>query len=32
MKNLRIETTAYQYLEEDFEKWLDILGYSKQTV
>lgn len=32
MKNLKINTTAYQYLEEDFKKWLDILGYSKQTI
>lgn len=32
MKKLPIHTPAYQYLEQDFKKWLDILGYSKQTL
>lgn len=32
MKKLPIHTKAYQYLEQDFKKWLDILGYSKQTL
>tara|TARA_B110001469_G_C9646725_1_gene327211 strand:+ start:3851 stop:4774 length:924 start_codon:yes stop_codon:yes gene_type:complete len=32
MKKLPIKTKAYEYLEEDFQKWLDILGYSKQTI
>ncbi|MFA6925257.1 MAG: site-specific integrase, partial [Bacteroidales bacterium] len=32
MKHLSIETTQYQYLEQSFKEWLDILGYAETTV
>lgn len=32
MKNLPIKSEAFQYVERSFREWLDILGYSSQTV
>jgi len=32
MKNLPIQSEAFQYVEKSFREWLDILGYSQQTV
>ena len=32
MKNLPIKSEAFQYVECSFREWLDILGYSTQTV
>lgn len=32
MKNLPIKSEAFQYVERSFREWLDILGYSTQTV
>jgi integrase/recombinase XerD len=32
MKNLPIKSEAFQYVEKSFREWLDILGYSSQTV
>ena len=32
MKNLSIKSEAFQYVERSFREWLDILGYSSQTV
>lgn len=32
MKKLPLKTTEYKRLEKSFSEWLDILGYSEQTV
>ena len=32
MKNLPIKSPSFIYLEKSFREWLDILGYSQQTV
>lgn len=32
MKQLPIKSEAFQYVERSFREWLDILGYSTQTV
>lgn len=32
MKQLPIKSENFQYLERSFKEWLDILGYSQQTV
>lgn len=32
MKNLPIKSTAFQYLENSFREWLDVLGYAQSTV
>lgn len=32
MKNLPIKSPAYQYIENSFREWLDILGYAQSTV
>lgn len=32
MKKLLLQNTSYLYLMASFEEWLDILGYSEQTV
>jgi len=32
MKKLPLKTPAYQYLEQAFKEWLDILGYAPATV
>lgn len=32
MKKLPLESSQYRYLEKDFKRWLDILGYAEITV
>ncbi len=32
MKQLRLETAHYRYLEAGFKEWLDIQGYAESTV
>lgn len=32
MKSLPLQTESYQYLEQSFRQWLDILGYAPSTV
>jgi len=32
MKNLLVQSPAFQYVEKSFKEWLDILGYSDQAV
>lgn len=32
MKNLELKNTSYQYLEQSFKEWLNIIGYSENTV
>ncbi len=32
MKNLPIKSTAFQYVENSFREWLDVLGYAQSTV
>lgn len=32
MKKLRIESEAFQYMEQGFKEWLDILGYSSSAL
>lgn len=32
MKQLKIKSEAFQYIEISFRQWLDMLGYSSQTV
>lgn len=32
MKNLKIKSEAFQYVEKSFKEWLDILGYASSTV
>jgi site-specific recombinase XerD len=32
MKNLELKNTSYQYLEQSFKEWLNIIGYSESTV
>ena len=32
MKKLHLQTTSYNYLENAFREWLDILGFAKKTV
>lgn len=32
MKKLALTNTSYKYVEQSFKEWLDILGYSHQTV
>lgn len=32
MKKLHLQSTSYNYLENAFKEWLDILGFSKSTV
>ena len=32
MKKLDIQTPSYQYIENSFKEWLDVLGYAESTV
>lgn len=32
MRNLPIQSTAFQYVENSFREWLDVLGYAQSTV
>ena len=32
MKKLNIKSDSFQYVERSFKEWLDVLGYSQQTV
>ena len=32
MKKLLLQSTNYNYLENAFKEWLDVLGYAKGTV
>ena len=32
MKHLSLNNPGYHYLQQNFEQWLDILGYSPQTI
>lgn len=32
MRNLAVKSESFNYLERSFKEWLDILGYSEQTV
>jgi len=32
MKNLELKNTSYQYLEQSFKEWLNIIGYAENTV
>lgn len=32
MKNLELKNTSYIYLEQSFKEWLNIIGYSENTV
>ena len=32
MKQLKLKSEAFQYIEISFREWLDVLGYSSQTV
>ena len=32
MKNLRLKSERFQYVEKSFREWLDVLGYAPSTV
>lgn len=32
MQEIKLKNTSYHYLEKAFSEWLDVLGYSKETV
>lgn len=32
MKNLPLQSTTFQYVENSFREWLDVLGYAQSTV
>src|SRR6516225_3634581 len=32
MKSITLKNPSFRYLEEGFKEWLDVLGYSSQTI
>ena len=32
MKNLKLKTESFRYIEKSFAEWLDVLGYASSTV
>ena len=32
MKQLKLKSEAFQYIEKSFKEWLDVLGYAQSTV